>query len=66
MTGEIFNQFCEHLIWTNYGGPVVTILGRDIAVFIVGYLTRIVIECIICSIQEKRRNKKDVKKHDDV
>ena len=55
MTGEIFNQFCEHIIWTNYGGPMITILGRDIVVFIVGYLTHLIISAIIESIKKNKR-----------
>lgn len=53
--GEIFNQFCEHIIWTNYGGPMVTILGRDIVVLITGYLLRMVVECVIVMIQERMK-----------
>lgn len=45
--GQIFNSFCENIIWTNYGGPLVTLLGRDIVVFIVGYITRLVVEAFI-------------------
>lgn len=42
--GKIFNAFMEHITWTNYGGPIVTILGRDIMVFITGFLTHLCIE----------------------
>lgn len=56
--GQIFNQFCEHIIWTNYGGPMVTILGRDIVVLITGYLLRMVVEAIIFMIQERIKNGK--------
>ena len=47
MNGQIFNSFCEEIICTNYGGPIITILGRDIVVFIVGYLTHLCIEAFI-------------------
>ena len=43
----IFNRFCEELIWTNYGGAMVTLLGRDIVVFIIGYITHLLVESLI-------------------
>ena len=48
----IFNRFCEEIIWTNYGGAMVTLLGRDVVVFIIGYLTHLAIEAIIEMIKE--------------
>ena len=53
--GDLFNAFCEEIIWTNYGGALVTILGRDIVVFIVGYLTHLTIEAFIEYIREYRK-----------
>ena len=53
--GQIFNQFMEEITWTNYGGPLFTILGRDIGVFIVGYLTHLILEAFIEVIKEKRK-----------
>ena len=53
--GEIFNQFMEEIIWTNYGGPVATILGRDIAVFIAGYLTHLCIEIFLETIKRDKK-----------
>lgn len=50
----MFNGFCEELIWTNYGGAMVTLLGRDVVVFIIGYLTHLVIEAIIEMIKSRR------------
>ena len=44
---EIINQYFEQLIWTNYGGALFTILGRDIGFFILGYLFHIIIETLI-------------------
>ena len=53
--GQIFNQFMEEITWTNYGGPLVTILGRDIEVFIAGYLTHLILEAFIEIIKEKEK-----------
>ena len=53
--GQLFNQFCEELTWTNYGGPLVTILGRDIGFFVVGYLTHLCIEAFIEYIKEWKK-----------
>jgi hypothetical protein len=64
MTGEMFNQFFEHIIWTNYGGPVMVIPGRDIGMFIVGYLTHLVISALIEIIKDEKTNKKN-KREDD-
>lgn len=52
--GKIFNAFFEELIWTNYGGALFTILGRDIVVFVTGYLTHLIIEAFIEIIKEKK------------
>lgn len=51
--GKIFNAFMEHITWTNYGGPIVTILGRDIMVFITGVLFHICIGAFVEIIKEK-------------
>lgn len=51
--GKIFKAFMEHITWTNYGGPIVTILGRDIMVFITGFITHLCIEAFIVIIKEK-------------
>ena len=53
--GNIFNAFCEEIIWTNYGGPLVTILGRDIGFFITGFLTHLTIEAFIEYLKEKKK-----------
>ena len=53
--GKIFNAFCEEIIWTNYGGALVTILGRDIVVFIVGFLTHLTIEAFIDYLKENKK-----------
>lgn len=53
--GKIFNAFMEQITWTNYGGPIVTILGRDIMVFITGFLTHLCIEALIEIIKEKKK-----------
>ena len=45
--GNIFNGFCEEIICTNYGNGFFTLLGRDIAVFIIGYITHLVVESLI-------------------
>lgn len=52
--GKIFNAFFEELIWTNYGGALFTILGRDIAVFVTGYLAHLILEAFIEIIKEKK------------
>ena len=52
--GKIFNAFMEHITWTNYGGPIVTILGRDIMVFITGVLFHICIGAFVEIIKEKK------------
>lgn len=53
--GKLFNAFCEGIIWTNYGGAIVTILGRDIVCFMVGYLTHLSIEAFIELIKERKK-----------
>ena len=53
--GKIFNAFCEEIICTNYGGAIVTIMGRDIAVFIAGYLTHLTIEAFIEIAKERKK-----------
>lgn len=60
--GQIFNQFMEEIIWTNYGGPLVTLLGRDIVVFIVGYLTHLIISALIEVFVSKKEDKKNGKR----
>lgn len=55
--GQIFNEFCENFIWTNYGNAIITLLGRDILFFILGYLAHIILETLI-EIIKIRRNKK--------
>lgn len=61
--GQMFNQFMEEITWTNYGGPLVTILGRDIVVFIAGYLTHLIIsaliECFVSKKEDKKNGKRD-------
>lgn len=52
--GKIFNAFFEELIWTNYGGALFTILGRDIVVFVTGYLAHLILEAFIEIIKEKK------------
>lgn len=52
--GKIFNAFFEELIWTNYGGALFTILGRDIVVFMTGYLAHLILEAFIEIIKEKK------------
>ena len=52
--GKIFNSFFEELIWTNYGGALFTILGRDIVVFLTGYLAHLILEAFIEIIKEKK------------
>lgn len=60
---DIYSAFCEHITWTNYGGPVITLLGRDIGVFICGYLTHMVVSAFIEVFSEtKGGNKKCSKK----
>lgn len=56
MSGEIINSFFETITWTNFGGPLITILGRDIGMFIIGYLTHLIISGIIETIKEKRND----------
>ena len=51
--GKIFNAFMEQITWTNYGGPIVTILGRDIMVFITGFLTHLCIEACQSYLREE-------------
>lgn len=51
----IFNQFCEEFIAHNFGNGFFTLLGRDIVVFFTGYIARIIVECIIVLIQERRK-----------
>lgn len=51
--GKIFKAFMEHITWTNYGGPIVTILGRDIMVFITGFITHLCIGAFVEIIKEK-------------
>ena len=53
--GNIFNAFCEELIWKNYGGAMVTILGRDIIVFIAGYIMHLCVNAIIEIIKENKQ-----------
>ena len=53
--GKLFNAFCEGITWTNIGGPIVTILGRDIGFFVIGYLTHLTIEAFIEFIKERRK-----------
>lgn len=53
--GTIFNAFFEELIWKNYGGALFTILGRDIVVFVTGFLTRLILEALIEIIKEKKK-----------
>lgn len=53
--GTIFNAFFEGLIWKNYGGALFTILGRDIVVFVTGYLTHLILEALIEIIKEKKK-----------
>lgn len=55
MSGQIFNQFMEEITWTNYGGALLTILGRDIGVFILGYLTHLILEAFIEIAKEKKK-----------
>ena len=57
----MFNQFMEEIIWTNYGGPLVTLLGRDIVVFIVGYLTHLIVSALIECFATGLSNKKSPK-----
>lgn len=45
--GEILNGFMEEITWKNYGGALVTILGRDIGFFIVGFLVSLCLEALI-------------------
>ena len=56
--GDIFNAFMEHITWTNYGGPVITILGRDIGIFIMGYITHLILDAFIEVIKEERKRGK--------
>ncbi len=53
--GKIFNAFFEELIWKNYGGALFTILGRDIVVFVSGYLTHLILEALIEIVKEKKK-----------
>ena len=55
MTGEMFNSFCESILATNFGGPTITFLGRDILMLITGYLIHLVIESFIEIIKESRK-----------
>lgn len=55
----MFNQFFEHITWTNYGGPVMVILGRDIGVFIIGYLTHLIISALIEAFKDGKTNRKN-------
>lgn len=57
--GQMFNQFMEEITWTNYGGPLVTILGRDIGMFIVGYLTHLIITALIELFVSKKEDKNE-------
>lgn len=52
----MFNGFCEEIIWTNYGGAIVTLLGRDIVVFIIGYITHLVVESLIELVRIRNEN----------
>jgi len=53
--GEMLNGFMEEITWTNYGGAIVTILGRDIEVFITGFLVCLCLEAFIEYIKEMRK-----------
>lgn len=53
--GEIFNYFMEEITWKNYGGALVTILGRDIGFFIVGFLTSLCLEALIEYLKENKK-----------
>lgn len=53
--GEILNGFMEEITWTNYGGAIVTILGRDIEVFITGFLFCLCLEAFIEYLKEIRK-----------
>lgn len=50
--GEMLNGFMEEITWTNYGGAIVTILGRDIEVFITGFLVCLCLEAFIEYLKE--------------
>lgn len=53
--GEMLNGFMEEITWTNYGGAIVTILGRDIEVFITGFLFCLCLEAFIEYLKEIRK-----------
>lgn len=53
--GRILNAFCEEITWTNYGGALITILGRDIGFFVIGFLTSLCLEAFIEYLKEIRK-----------
>ena len=53
--GEMLNGFMEEITWTNYGGALVTILGRDIGFFVIGFLTSLCLEAFIEYLKEIRK-----------
>ena len=55
--GEIFNNFCEEVIWTNFGSESFIVLGRDFVMFLLGYWTCLIISGIAEIIRELRKKK---------
>ena len=53
--GEIFNNFCEEVIWTNFGSESLIVLGRDFVMFLLGYWTCLIISGIAEIIRELRK-----------
>lgn len=58
---ETFNLACEYIIWHNFGNEEVVILGRDMLMFFMGYLSCFIIRCMVVIFKKENKNARNKK-----
>ena len=52
---DVFNLACEYVTWHNFGTEWFVILGRDMGIFFMGYLTSFIVSSFIECFRRKKK-----------
>ena len=53
--GEVFNLACEYVVWHNFGNELFVLLGRDMGIFFMGYLTSFIVSSFVEAFRRKKK-----------